>query len=211
MLTPTTAEAWRKASPDPSESSTKPYRFPGLNHFSLPQTVGAGGSPSCVSASCGGTSGWLKGALLSPSPGWTSECLAGSPLSPSPCGTSECPEGSMLSPSRCGAPECPEGSLLSPSLCGAPEYPEGSLLSPSRCGTSECPAGSPLSPSSMTCCRRRRTSLRRSTTNLVIVLSMRASGIDSRYSVSGGQSRLGRAARITCDKLPEPHRRSSRT
>jgi hypothetical protein len=33
MLTPTTAEAWRKASPDPSESSTKPYCFPGLNHF----------------------------------------------------------------------------------------------------------------------------------------------------------------------------------
>ena len=66
MLTPTTAEAWRKASPDPSESSTKPYRFPGLNHFSLPQTVGAGGSPTCVSASCGGTSGWLKGSPLSP-------------------------------------------------------------------------------------------------------------------------------------------------
>src|ERR1700732_2113957 len=195
MLTPTTAEAWRKASPDPSESSTKPYRFPGLNHFSLPQTVGAGGSPSCVSASCGGTLECLEESLLSPSRGWTSECLEGSPLSPS----------------RCGAPEYPEGSLLSPSRCGAPEYPEGSLLSPSRCGTSECPAGSPLSPSSMTCCRRRRTSLRRSTTNLVIVLSMRASGIDSRYSVSGGQSRLGRAARITCDKLPEHHRCSSRT
>jgi hypothetical protein len=63
---PARAEAWRRASPAPSESSTKPYRFPGLNHFSLPRTVGAGGSPSCVSASCGGTSGGLKGSLLSP-------------------------------------------------------------------------------------------------------------------------------------------------
>src|ERR1700746_2346698 len=63
---PASAEAWRKASPDPSESSTKPYRFPGLNHFSLPQTVGAGGSPSCVSASCGGASGWVKGGPVVP-------------------------------------------------------------------------------------------------------------------------------------------------
>src|SRR3984893_15706883 len=60
MLMPASAEAWRKASPDPSESSTKPYRFPGLNHFSLPQTVGAGGSPSCVSASCGGDLGMAQ-------------------------------------------------------------------------------------------------------------------------------------------------------
>src|SRR5580700_6093480 len=178
MLMPASVEEWRKASPDPSESSTKPYRLSGLYHFSLPQTVGAGGSPSCGSASCGGTLECLAESLLSPSRGWTSECLEGSPLS-----------------SRCGTSECPERSTLSPS----------------RCGTSECPAGSPLSPSSMTCCRRRRTSLRRSTTNLVIVLSMRASGVDSRYSVSGGQSRLGRAARITCDKLPEHHRCSSRT
>src|ERR1700730_10047882 len=115
MLTPTTAEAWRKASPDPSESSTKPYRFPGLNHFSLPQTVGAGGSPSCVSASCGGTLECLEESLLSPSRGWTSECLEGSPLSPSRCGTSECPEGSLLSPSRSGEPECPEESRFCPS------------------------------------------------------------------------------------------------
>ena len=55
--------------------------------------------------------------------------------------------------------------------------PDVSLLSPSRCWTSDCPSGSPLPPSSMTCCRRRRTSLRRSTTNLVMVLSMRASGL----------------------------------
>jgi hypothetical protein len=34
---------------------------------------------------------------------------------------------------------------------------------------------------------------------------------NSRYSVSGGQSRPGRTARITCDKLPEHHRCSTRT
>jgi hypothetical protein len=51
---PASAEAWRKASPDPSESSTKPYLLTALYHFTLPQTVGAGGSPSCGSASCGG-------------------------------------------------------------------------------------------------------------------------------------------------------------
>jgi hypothetical protein len=34
---------------------------------------------------------------------------------------------------------------------------------------------------------------------------------NSRYSLSGGQSRPGPTARISCDKLPEPHRRSSRT
>src|SRR3984893_1634719 len=34
---------------------------------------------------------------------------------------------------------------------------------------------------------------------------------NSRYSVSGGQSRPGPAARISCDKLPKRHRRSSRT
>src|SRR5580692_3831787 len=28
--------AWRKASPDPSESSTNPYPLLGLNHFTLP-------------------------------------------------------------------------------------------------------------------------------------------------------------------------------
>jgi hypothetical protein len=66
-----------KASPDPSESSTKPYLLRALYHFTLPQTVGAGGSPSCGSASCGGTL----------------ECLEESLLSPSRCGTSECPAG----------------------------------------------------------------------------------------------------------------------
>jgi hypothetical protein len=34
---------------------------------------------------------------------------------------------------------------------------------------------------------------------------------NSRYSVSGGQSRPGRTARISRDKLSEPHRCSSRT
>src|SRR5260370_12848965 len=128
---PASAEAWRKASPDPSESSTKPYLLTALYHFAMPQAVGVSGLPSCVSARCGGTL----------------ECL------------------------------------------------EESLLSPSRCGTSECPAGSPLSPSSMTRCRRWRTSLRRSTTNFLMVLSIRASGGDSRYSGSGGQSRPGPTAR----------------
>src|SRR4029077_774327 len=57
VLTPMPASAvtWRKASPDPSESSTKPYLLRALYHFTLPQTVGAGGSPSCGSASCCGT------------------------------------------------------------------------------------------------------------------------------------------------------------
>src|SRR5690348_5656013 len=67
MLMPASAEAWRKTSPDPSESSTKPYLLPGLYHFSLPQTVGAAGSPSCGSASCGGTLECFDGSLLSPS------------------------------------------------------------------------------------------------------------------------------------------------
>jgi len=79
---PASAEAWRKASPDPSESSTKPYLLRALYHFTLPQTVGAGGSPSCGLTSCGGTLECLEESLLSPSRCWTSECLEGSPLSP---------------------------------------------------------------------------------------------------------------------------------
>ena len=62
---PASAEAWRKASPDPSESSTKPYLLRALYHFTLPQTVGAGGSLSCGSASCGGTLECLEESLLS--------------------------------------------------------------------------------------------------------------------------------------------------
>ena len=49
---PTSAVAWRKASPVPSESSTKPYLLRGLYHFTLPQTAGADGSSSCGSAGC---------------------------------------------------------------------------------------------------------------------------------------------------------------
>ena len=57
----------------------KAVPFPGLYHFSLPQTVGAGGSPSCGLASCGGTSECLEGSLLAPSrSSGTSECLKGS-------------------------------------------------------------------------------------------------------------------------------------
>src|SRR6266481_6102228 len=97
---PASAEAWRKASPDPSESSTKPYLLTALYHFTLPQTVGAGGSPGCGSASCGGTL----------------ECLEESLLSPSRCGTSECLERSASSSSRCGTWEWLEAPSPSASL-----------------------------------------------------------------------------------------------
>src|SRR5205814_10701261 len=96
---PASAEAWRKASPDPSESSTKPYLLRALYHFTLPQTVGAGGSPSCGSPSCGGTLECLEESLLSPSRCGTSECLEGSPLPPSRGGTSEWLEAPSPSPS----------------------------------------------------------------------------------------------------------------
>ena len=39
MLMPVGAEAWRKASPDPSESWTKPYPLVGLNHLTCPRTA----------------------------------------------------------------------------------------------------------------------------------------------------------------------------
>src|SRR5262249_8642900 len=46
MPMPASADAWRKASPDPSESSTKPYRLSGLYHFTLAQTGWEDGSSS---------------------------------------------------------------------------------------------------------------------------------------------------------------------
>src|ERR1700730_17256931 len=60
-LTPTrpSTVAWRKASPDPPESSTKPYLLLGLNHFTLPQTGRSDGSSICGPSNCTGTLGQL--------------------------------------------------------------------------------------------------------------------------------------------------------
>src|SRR6266571_4503469 len=48
--------ACRKASPDPSESSTNPYPLLGLNHFTLPRSAKPAGSSNCGSADCTGPS-----------------------------------------------------------------------------------------------------------------------------------------------------------
>ena len=56
MPMPASAPTWRKASPVPSESSTKPYLLSGLYHLTLPQNAGAGSSSSCGSVGCGATS-----------------------------------------------------------------------------------------------------------------------------------------------------------
>src|SRR6476620_10181182 len=63
VLTPMPASAVtsRKASPDPSESWTKPYPLLGLNHLTCPRTARADGASSSGSASRGGTSESLRG------------------------------------------------------------------------------------------------------------------------------------------------------
>src|SRR6516165_8690393 len=55
VLTPMPASAvtWRKASPDPSESWTKPYPLLGLNHLTCPRTTRPDDSSNSGSASRG--------------------------------------------------------------------------------------------------------------------------------------------------------------
>src|SRR5258708_5639 len=58
VLTPMPASAvtWRKASPDPSESWTKPYPLFGLNHLTCPRTAKPDDPSNSGSAAPGGTS-----------------------------------------------------------------------------------------------------------------------------------------------------------
>src|SRR5260370_843045 len=69
VLTPMPASAvtWRKASPDPSESWTKPYPLLGLNHLTCARTARPDDPSNSGSASRGGASESLLASLQSSS------------------------------------------------------------------------------------------------------------------------------------------------